>query len=84
MIHQIVFDFYPQGWPAFYANYAPVLGVMLLGYLLHFIPLKVDELIIQKTSTIHWIFKASVATAIIVVIIFLKQADPVMPVYLQF
>lgn len=84
MIHQIVFDFYPEGWALFYANYASVLGVMLLGYILHFIPLKTDEMIIQKTTSMHWIAKASFASAIIIIIIFLKQAAPVMPVYLQF
>lgn len=84
MIHQIVYDFYPQGWSTFSSNYFSVLMVMLMGFVLHFMPLKWNDIIIDKSASVHWMVKAGVATAILFLIIQLKQADPVLPVYLQF
>ncbi|HMR46134.1 MAG TPA: MBOAT family O-acyltransferase [Bacteroidia bacterium] len=84
MIHQIVFNFYTEGWKLFSTNYSEVLVVMLLGFVLHFLPIRWNEFIIKYTEKWHWLLKASVATAVIIIVIVLKQADPVMPVYLQF
>lgn len=84
MIHQIMFNFYAEGWKLFSANYSEVLVVMLLGFVLHFLPMRWNEIIIKHTEKWHWLLKASVATAVIIIVIVLKQADPVMPVYLQF
>lgn len=84
MIHQIMFNFYAEGWKLFSANYCEVLVVMLLGFVLHFLPMRWNEIIIKYSEKWHWLLKASVATAVIIIVIVLKQADPVMPVYLQF
>ncbi|HRU16345.1 MAG TPA: MBOAT family O-acyltransferase [Bacteroidia bacterium] len=84
MIHQIVFNFYAEGWTLFSTNYSEVLLVMLLGFVLHFLPIRWNEIIINYSEKWHWLVKASVATAVIIIVIVLKQADPVMPVYLQF
>ena len=84
MIHQIVFNFYAEGWTLFSANYSEVLLVMLLGFVLHFLPIRWNEIIINYTEKWHWLLKASVATAVVIFVIVLKQANPVMPVYLQF
>ena len=84
MIHQIVFNFYSEGWKLFSTNYSEVLVVMLLGFVLHFFLILWNEFIIKYTEKWHWLLKASVATAVIIIVIVLKQADPVMPVYLQF
>ena len=84
MIHQIMFNFYAEGWTLFSTNYSEVLLVMLLGFVLHFLPIRWNEIIINYSEKWHWLVKASVATAVIIIVIVLKQADPVMPVYLQF
>ncbi len=84
MIHQIMFNFYAEGWKLFSANYSEVLVVMLLGFVLHFLPMRWNEIIFKYSEKWHWLLKASVATAVIIIVIVLKQADPVMPVYLQF
>jgi D-alanyl-lipoteichoic acid acyltransferase DltB (MBOAT superfamily) len=84
MIHQIVFNFYAAGWDLFTDNYASVLLIIFLGYVLHLLPLQWNDFIIDKFSNTHWLLKAAVACIFLVFILILKQADPVMPVYLQF
>jgi D-alanyl-lipoteichoic acid acyltransferase DltB (MBOAT superfamily) len=84
MIHQIVFNFYTEGWYSFSSNYSSVLLMMLVGYVLHFIPLSVNDKIIQLGQRTSWPLKAVVTIIIITMIILMKQAEPVMPVYLQF
>ncbi len=84
MINQIATNFYWAGGALFVQNYATVLGVIAFGYVLHFTPQSWCEKIIDNMAPSHWVFKAAFAIAIIFIIVQFKQAEPVMPVYLQF
>jgi len=84
MINQIVTNFSPETWPAFFANYHSVIWLMLTGIVLHFLPLSWNERIINFVTPSHWSVKAIIATAVIFVILQFKLAETVLPVYLQF
>jgi len=84
MIEQIANHFSIQSWPAFYANYQHVVYVIALGFLLHALPMRWNEKIIDALGPVHWSLKALLATAIILIILQFKLAETVMPVYLQF
>lgn len=83
-LHQIFFDFYLPGWKAFSTNYYSVLWIMLAGFVLHALPLKWNEIVIERISTWHWLYKSALLAVMVFIIIQFKQSEPVMPVYLQF
>lgn len=64
--------------------YAPVFWIMLLGYVLHFIP-RTGELFFESTlANIGIIGRIAVLMIVLWITIQIKQAEPVMPIYLQF
>ncbi|GAA4304097.1 MBOAT family O-acyltransferase [Compostibacter hankyongensis] len=84
MLHQIFLNFDGGTWSAFYAGYSTVLWVMLLGYVLHFIPARTEE---RAVRGLQWLPSWSyvfILTGLIWAIIQVKTAQPVMPIYLQF
>jgi alginate O-acetyltransferase complex protein AlgI len=84
ILQQIAFNFNAVALPALYAGYKPVILVMLLGYLLHFIPDKTES----KAESLIARSPVFIRVAMIVLILWLviqsKQAEAVMPIYLQF
>lgn len=84
MLRQIAGNFAPETWGAFYAHYAAVVWMIAAGLFLHFLPLQLNERIINAFTRWHWTLKATAATVFIFIILQFKLAETVMPVYLQF
>ena len=64
--------------------YGTVFAIMLLGYIIHFIPKSYQfftEKFLAKTSLLS---RVAILLVFLWVIIQVKQADQVMPIYLQF
>jgi hypothetical protein len=57
---------------------------MIIGFALHFSPQRWCEAIIDKISDYPWWLKSVGAFSILYLIIQFKQAEPILPVYLQF
>jgi D-alanyl-lipoteichoic acid acyltransferase DltB (MBOAT superfamily) len=84
MIHQITTNFQIQLIPQIYLNYAPVIGMMMFGYLLHSLRDKLaDDVIARFNNVPLWVYVAGF-TVLIVLLVQFKTANPIMPIYLQF
>jgi alginate O-acetyltransferase complex protein AlgI len=84
MIHQITHNFSFSVWRAFFDNYKPVLGMMLLAALLHAIPDDYADRIIDRFPKIPMVAYLAVFFAFVLLYGAFKSAEPVMPIYLQF
>jgi len=84
MIKQIVYDFKPSVWNAFFNNYKPVLGMLLLAGLLHAIPDSLADKVIGKFKRVPLIAYIALFFAFLVVYGYFKSAEQVLPIYLQF
>lgn len=84
ILTQIFTNFNGTAWRPMLEAYGIVFGVMLLGYIIHFLP-KVYE-----TISVNVLSKVTIAGRVVIMLIFIwiiiqvKQADQVMPIYLQF
>ncbi len=84
MIRQITGNFDLSVWRAFFANYKPVLFMMLLGYVLHAIPDDWSERIVVRFQKAPVLVYLVVLTLFVFVYGYFKTSVPVMPIYLQF
>ncbi len=84
MIHQITHDFSFSVWGAFFANYKPVLAMMLLAGLLHAIPDNYADRIINRFPKIPMLAYLAVFFVFVLLYGAFKSAEPVLPIYLQF
>ncbi|MBK8846248.1 MAG: MBOAT family protein [Bacteroidetes bacterium] len=84
MIFQIATNFYWSGWATFAGNYLPVLALMAFGFALHLLPLRYNDMLIDKLAPLHWLVKAAIAVILIFIIVQVRVADTVLPIYLQF
>lgn len=84
IITQITTNFNGSAWQPLLSAYGTVIAVMALGYIIHFIPKSYEYF------SVNLLTKATVAGRIAILLIFIwiviqvKQADQVMPIYLQF
>lgn len=84
MIHQITHNFNLEIIPQIYHNYAPVIGMMVFGFLLHSLRDTLADDIIAKFNNIPlWVYVAGF-TLLIIILVQFKTATPIMPIYLQF
>ncbi|MCW3071392.1 MAG: rane-bound O-acyltransferase family protein [Bacteroidetes bacterium] len=84
IISQIFTNFNGAAWRPMLEAYGLVFAVMLLGYVIHFIPgsyQRFSELVLTKITLAG---RIAVILVFIWIIIQVKQADQVMPIYLQF
>jgi D-alanyl-lipoteichoic acid acyltransferase DltB (MBOAT superfamily) len=84
MLHQIRYDFSFSVWPAFFTNYKPVLGLMLLAALLHAIPDDYADRIINRFPKIPMVAYLVLFFAFVLLYGVFKSAEPVLPIYLKF
>jgi alginate O-acetyltransferase complex protein AlgI len=84
MIGQIATNFHLQALPEFLMHYKYVLLVVALGYVLHALPLSLNERIVQVLTDTSWFWKSVVAVLVLLWIIYFRQTEPILPVYLQF
>jgi alginate O-acetyltransferase complex protein AlgI len=83
-LRNIFLNFYPEGFPALWENYRSVFLVMMFGYLVHFVPARFDHWVINRLAPAPLLVKIGVTCLFIWIVIQTKQANPVMPIYLQF
>jgi alginate O-acetyltransferase complex protein AlgI len=84
IIKQIIFNFNVAALSPLIKGYGSVFGIMLIGYIFHFVP-KSYELFVENILTkISMVGRIAVLLIFIWIVIQVKQADQVMPIYLQF
>jgi alginate O-acetyltransferase complex protein AlgI len=84
LIGQITGNFDGGVWRTLFANYQNVFLIMLLGFVLHFIPKETEDKVKDYLAKLP--LAAFLFIALIMVFIFMqvKTAEPVLPIYLQF
>jgi len=84
MLQQIFTNFRPQVAGQWAQGYCYVLGVMLLGYLLHFLPDSWERACTRLVIRMPLLFKALLLLAVIYLVIQVKSADIQPFIYFQF
>jgi len=81
---QIFTNFNGSAWKPMLQAYGIVFAVMLIGYIFHFVPRSYETLSVNVLSKITMVGRIAIMLVFIWIIIQVKQADQVMPIYLQF
>ncbi len=84
IITQIFTNFNAAAWQPMLQAYGVVFGVMLLGYIIHFIPRSYEHFSEKVLTKISIFGRIAVILVFIWLVIQVKQSDQVMPIYLQF
>lgn len=84
VLHQIFYDFQPALIPQIIAGYPYVLAMMLLGYIAHFIPKKVDHRIQGAITASPLVLQAFYLLLIVFIVFQIKSADVQPFIYFQF
>ncbi len=84
MMQQIAFDFSFDALTPFIENYSSVLIMIALGFVLHFLPASITEMVKSGLERMPLVGAILVFIAFVAVYAFFKTAEPVMPIYLQF
>ncbi len=84
MIHQILFNFDADVWYSFYMNYKPVLGIILIAFILHGIPDGLADKVINRFKTIPLIGYITMFFLFVILYGFFKSSEQVLPIYLKF
>ncbi len=83
-IHQIAYNFSFSVWPEFFGNYKNVIYLMLLGFVMHFMPDSWADKMVPRFKRVPLLGYIVVFMGFIAVYSFFKSSTPVMPIYLQF
>ena len=81
---QIFTNFNATAWKPMLSAYGLVFGVMLIGYIIHFVPKSYETFSVNVLSRISIVGRVAIMLIFIWLIIQVKQSDQVMPIYLQF
>lgn len=84
LIHQIAYDFQPNVWLELYNGYTAVFWVMLLGYFLHALPKRAEHFAENTLGNFPVWGSVAVMVAFIWLLVQVKSAQPMLPIYLQF
>lgn len=84
VLEQIAFHFNGQIFPKFVEGYAGILGLMLAGYILHFIPQDFTQKVENWVTNIPLSAKIVLVTAMIVLVIQFKSSEIQPFIYFQF
>ncbi len=84
IITQIFTNFNISAWQPLLKGYWSVIVIMALGYMLHFIPKPAEGAAVLFLTRISLVGRIAILLVIIWIVIQVKQADQVMPIYLQF
>jgi D-alanyl-lipoteichoic acid acyltransferase DltB (MBOAT superfamily) len=81
---QISGNFAASAFPLFVEAYYPVLLMMTLGYLLHFAPEKIMEMIKIRIISLSWPLKTTLSMMAVLIIYYFQSLGSGMPIYIQF
>lgn len=81
---QIFTNFNAEAWRPMLNAYGIIFGVMLVGYIIHFVPKSYETFSVNVLSRISLVGRIAIMLIFIWIIIQVKQSDQVMPIYLQF
>jgi alginate O-acetyltransferase complex protein AlgI len=84
MLHQITSNFNSGVIPALIMAYAGVFIILAIAFVLHFVPLKTENKVIEWLNSSNIYIKICIFFLIIFLAIQMKQAETILPVYLQF
>ena len=84
MLYQIFHSFSPQIIPQVIEGYKVVFGLIVLGYMMHFMPAKIDEDITRKVGTASFWWQVAMLTAVIWCVMQIKSSDIQPFIYFQF
>lgn len=84
LIHQVAYDFQPGVWLELYNGYTAVFRVMLLGFALHALPKRTENFAEETLGRFPVWGSVAVMVAFIWLLVQVKSAQPMMPIYLQF
>ena len=84
VFHQIFNKFQPQIFLQWCTSYATVASLMLLGYLLHFMPQSLSESVKNMVTKSPLIIKVLLIVAVIFIVIQIKSSDVQPFIYFQF
>jgi D-alanyl-lipoteichoic acid acyltransferase DltB (MBOAT superfamily) len=84
IITQITTNFNAAAWQPLLSAYSTVIGIMALGYIIHFIPKSYEYISVNFLNRVSLVGRIAILMVFIWIIIQVKQADQVMPIYLQF
>ena len=74
MLYQIFHSFSPQIIPQVIEGYKVVFGLIVLGYMMHFMPAKIDEDITRKVGTASFWWQVAMLTAVIWCVMQIKSS----------
>lgn len=84
IIKQITTNFNAAAWQPLLSAYGTVIAVMAVGYIIHFIPKSYEYISVNFLNRISLVGRIAILMVFIWIVIQVKQADQVMPIYLQF
>ena len=84
IITQIFSNFNAAAFVPLLSAYGTVFGVMSLGYLFHFMPKSYEYFSVNFLSKVSLVGRIAILLVFIWIVIQAKQAEPVLPIYLQF
>ena len=84
MIEQILFDFSFDSIIPLVENYRPVMIMIGLGFVLHFLPDSLVGYVKKRLGKMPVIVNVFVLLVFVAVYAYFKSSEPIMPIYLQF
>jgi len=84
ILTQITTNFNAAAWKPLLSAYGTVIGIMTLGYIVHFIPKSYEYFSVNFLTKVSLPGRIAILMVFIWIVIQVKQADQVMPIYLQF
>jgi alginate O-acetyltransferase complex protein AlgI len=84
MLGQIFSHFTPEVFLPMLNAYTPVMVVLALGFVLHLMPIEIEGWWQAFVTKLPWIGKTILLVALIWLIVQVKSASPILPIYLQF
>lgn len=84
ILQQIFTNFNGKAFGALIRGYDTVLIMLIIGYVVHFIPQWIEKRMEQKFINLHTVGRIIVFLIFIWIVIQIKSADQMLPIYLQF
>ena len=84
MLRQIFTDFHPELLPQWLVGYGEVCLLMVLGFVLHFLPERWEQAAIKRTTALPLVGKAALLVLLVYVVIQMKSAEIQPFIYFQF